>query len=65
MTGEQIGDDVLDEAQAAELLGVSTYTLTMERKRGDGPPFRRVGKEIRYSRVAVLAWLAQGEGTTA
>jgi predicted DNA-binding transcriptional regulator AlpA len=52
--------DVLDEDEAAELLGVSSFTLSEQRKRGYGPPHRRIGKVIRYSRTAVLAWLAGG-----
>lgn len=60
---EPDGVDVLDEDQAAALLGVTAWTLSEQRKHGKGPPHRRVGKVIRYSRAAVLAWLAEGSST--
>lgn len=64
---EPDSEDVLTEEQAAAMLGVTSYTLGESRKRREerddpslAPPHRRVGKVIRYSRAAVLAWLAGG-----
>lgn len=51
--------DVLDERAAAALLHVSPWTLSEMRKHGKAPPWRRVGKSVRYSRAAVLAWLGE------
>ena len=56
--------DVIDEAETAAILRVHWQTLATMRKRGDGPPFRRVGKLIRYSRAAVLAWLENPRPTS-
>lgn len=43
----------------AERLGVSTETLRYWRERGDGPPWLRVGKLIKYSPGDVEKWLAE------
>lgn len=53
-------DDVLDEREAADLLRVSEATLADLRRSGKGPPAARVGKAVRYSRAAVLHWIAAG-----
>lgn len=64
MTDERTGpsdpSDVLDEREAAELLRVSEATLADLRRSGKGPPAARVGKAVRYSRAAVLSWVAGG-----
>ena len=51
MTGEQV----------AELLQVSPRTIEEWRQTKSGPPFRRMGKHVRYMRREVLAWF---EGLT-
>lgn len=55
--------EVLDEDGVARLLQVHKTTLWEMRKRGEGPPFRRVGRLYRYSRSAVLEWLATSQAT--
>jgi predicted DNA-binding transcriptional regulator AlpA len=46
--------EYLDTKQAAKLLGVSRKGLESLRARGDGPPYIRIGKAIRYP-VATIA----------
>ena len=49
MTGEQV----------AELLQVSPRTIEEWRQTNSGPPFRRVGRHVRYLRPDVLAWFQE------
>lgn len=49
MTGEQV----------AELLQVSPRTVEEWRQTNSGPPFRRVGRHVRYLRPEVLAWFQE------
>ncbi|MBL5973050.1 MAG: DNA-binding protein [Candidatus Leucobacter sulfamidivorax] len=49
MTGEQV----------AELLQVSPRTIEEWRQTNGGPPFRRVGRHVRYLRPEVLAWFQE------
>jgi hypothetical protein len=37
---------------------LSPKTLANRRLRGEGPPFIRIGRTIRYSRQACAEWLA-------
>lgn len=48
---------LLDGDQAAAFLGLQRRTLENWRWRGEGPPFLRVGRAIRYSRKDLAAWL--------
>jgi predicted DNA-binding transcriptional regulator AlpA len=48
---------LLTPKEAAKLLKVSTSWLAKARMRGDGPPYIRVGRAIRYSEVALLQWM--------
>ncbi|MDP8922274.1 MAG: helix-turn-helix domain-containing protein [Chloroflexota bacterium] len=60
MTGDGMGEkDVLNVDQAAELLSVSPWTVREQARQGHLPG-RKVGKEWRFSRVALLTWLAGG-----
>ena len=65
----EVGDEVLTLAEVAKLLKVSTDAVRSRAEEGELPG-RRFGKEWRFARMAVLAWLADGErkktrGTTA
>jgi hypothetical protein len=40
----------------AELLGLSGRTLEGFRLSGNGPPFRKFGRRVLYSRSDVLSW---------
>lgn len=49
----------LNTDEAAALLGISTWLLLQEIKRG-AIPHRRVGRRIVFSRQRLLEWLAGG-----
>lgn len=42
---------------AANVLKVSLSWLAKARMRGDGPPYIRVGRSIRYSEAALMQWM--------
>jgi hypothetical protein len=42
---------------AASVLKVSLSWLAKARMRGDGPPYIRVGRSIRYADVALTQWM--------
>jgi predicted DNA-binding transcriptional regulator AlpA len=44
--------------QFARLIGISESTLAKQRMPGDGPEFVKIGRAVRYSREAGLAWMA-------
>jgi len=48
---------LLTPREAAKLLKVSLSWLAKARMRGDGPPYIKFGKSIRYSESALLEWL--------
>jgi excisionase family DNA binding protein len=48
---------LLTPKEAARLLKVSLSWLAKARMRGDGPPYIRVGRSIRYSEAALLQWM--------
>lgn len=46
----------LDSKQAAHYLGLSKRHLERMRSRGDGPPFRRHARCVRYHVDDLMAW---------
>jgi predicted DNA-binding transcriptional regulator AlpA len=48
---------LLTPHEAAKLLKVSTSWLAKARMRGDGPPYIKFGKPVRYTEAALQAWL--------
>jgi predicted DNA-binding transcriptional regulator AlpA len=57
--------DLLDEREAAAILGASVQTLRNWRWRGEGPRFRKIGlRMVRYSRADLEAFI-EGEGRAA
>ena len=48
---------LLSPPEAARLLKVSISWLAKARMTGDGPPYIRVGRSVRYSEAALLQWL--------
>ena len=50
-------DALLVPSEAAVFLKLSLSWLAKARKRGDGPPYIKLGKSIRYSEAALLQWL--------
>ena len=51
----------LTTEQAAEYLGVSESWLAGSRVRGDGPPFYKLGRAVRYIRSTLDAWVRERE----
>ena len=49
--------NLLSPKEAARLLKVSLSWLAKARMQGDGPPYIRIGRSIRYSEAALLQWL--------
>jgi excisionase family DNA binding protein len=57
--------DLVDEAEAAEILDVVPGPLSVWRSTGRyGIPFIKVGRKVRYSRTALNAWLESRTRTT-
>ncbi len=51
-------EQILDERDCAQLLGIGFDGLQDLRRRGEGPPYVRIGKGIvRYLRTRVVEWL--------
>lgn len=50
---------LLTEAEVADLLRIPAGTLKKWRTRGDGPPFTRVGRLVRYREQELDAWLTK------
>lgn len=53
-----IEPDLFSELETARRLSIQRSTLRHWRLTGDGPPFVRLGRMIRYDRRAVFAWIA-------
>ena len=51
------GERLLTPKDAANLLCLSESWLAKSRMRGDGPPYVKLGRAIRYREGAVLQWL--------
>ena len=49
--------NLLTPKEAAALLKASGSFLAKARMRGDGPPYIKMGRAIRYSEVALLQWM--------
>jgi excisionase family DNA binding protein len=54
------GDEVLTLEEASKLLKVPAAAVSSRAEEGELPG-RRFGKEWRFARTAILAWLADGE----
>lgn len=53
-------ESLLNEKQAAEILGITPGTLTVWRCTNRYKiPFVKVGRSVRYSRKALQAWIDQ------
>lgn len=48
---------LLTPKEAARLLKVSLSWLAKARMKGDGPPFIKIGKAVRYHEVALIQWM--------
>jgi predicted DNA-binding transcriptional regulator AlpA len=49
---------LLTTPQAAKLTGMSVSWLQASRSRGNGPPFLKIGRVVRYQRAELLEWFA-------
>jgi predicted DNA-binding transcriptional regulator AlpA len=54
-------DRLLTPKEAAQLLRLSLSWLAKRRMAGDGPPFLRIGRSIRYSEFAMRRWAKSRE----
>ena len=48
---------LLTPKEVTKLFKVSLSWLAKARMRGDGPPYIRIGRSIRYSEAAVVQWM--------
>lgn len=48
---------LLTVSEAADCLRLSYSWLAKARMRGDGPPFVKIGRTIRYREAVLLIWL--------
>ena len=48
---------LLTAKEASRLLKLSVSWLAKARMRGDGPPYLRLGRAIRYSEGGLLQWM--------
>src|SRR5262245_62358976 len=55
-TAINVPDVLLKPKDAAAFLKFSLSWLAKARMRGDGPPYIRIGRSIRYSEAAVVQW---------
>jgi hypothetical protein len=51
------GGRLLTPTEAADLLRLSTSWLAKARMRGDGPPFLKFGRSVRYGEGALVQWM--------
>ena len=49
---------LLDQNEVAKILKKSTSWMERSRWNGSGPPYRRIGRHIRYPLVELLEWIA-------
>lgn len=49
--------DLLTPGQVAALLRVSVNRLAQLRCKGDGPPYMKMGRLVRYPRLKLRAWI--------
>jgi hypothetical protein len=50
-------ETLITPERLAQMLDVQVETLALWRKRGFGPKWYRIGRQIRYSERAALKWL--------
>jgi excisionase family DNA binding protein len=60
-TGKPFRPELLTPKEAADYLRMSLSWLAKARMRGDGPPFVRVGRSIRYPEAALVQWMRAGQ----
>lgn len=53
--------EYLTTPQAAEYVGMSRQWFDIARVKGDGPPFVKIGRAVRYHRPTLDKWLKARE----
>ena len=48
-------------SEAADILRLSQSWLAKSRMRGDGPPFVKIGRAIRYRESSLVQWLKSNQ----
>lgn len=48
---------LINEREAAEMIGASVRTMQQWRLRGTGPPFRKLSRMVRYSVRDIEIWV--------
>jgi hypothetical protein len=51
---------LLTQQQAAAYLGLSERTLERKRCGGDGPPYTKIGRCVRYPQLDLIEWVNAG-----
>jgi len=54
--------ECVDEKAASRLINISVASLRKWRRLRQGPPFRKIGSAVRYSRKELLAWFSHQPG---
>jgi predicted DNA-binding transcriptional regulator AlpA len=57
-TGTLVNNRACDTRAAAEILGLAEQTLRKLRMTGNGPPFVKLGRAVRYRQADLDAWLS-------
>jgi predicted DNA-binding transcriptional regulator AlpA len=60
----EFSDVLLEPNEAAAFLKVSLSWLVKARMRGDGPPYIRIGRSIRYTEAALMQWMKSRQRTS-
>ncbi|QKK02748.1 MAG: helix-turn-helix domain-containing protein [Pseudomonadota bacterium] len=55
--------ELLSTEQVAEILGVSDRTVIRWRAERIGPPWCKIGRQVRYRRQSLNRWIAETEQT--
>ncbi len=55
---DDVSNRLLVEKEAADILRVSFRTLQAWRVIGDGPPYCKIGRSVRYRHQDLLEWVA-------
>lgn len=56
-TGSEERSNLLTTDEVAAFFKISASWLAKSRRRGEGPPFVKIGRSVRYSKDAVLDWV--------
>ena len=57
IAGSKPAANLLTPKEAARLLKMSVSFLAKRRLAGDGPPYIKIGRSIRYTDVGIASWI--------